>query len=118
MLIRILLFGANYRLISLLLLAAMTALAVTGLPKLRIDSGFSRLISDGNPDKPHYDRIIQQFGSDNRTVIPYKTAWKQPCRKSFQQTCTRMGAVAQMQVSMQTASVFILTLTGRMTRKS
>ena len=66
---RILLFGANFRVITLLLLVTISALCANGLPKLVIDTGFASLIPDSNPDRQAYLRVSQEFGSDNHTLI-------------------------------------------------
>ncbi len=61
--------GVNHRLAALLFLVLVTLVAGLGLPDLRVDTGFNSLISDTDPDKPIYDRIAREFGSDNRTII-------------------------------------------------
>ena len=66
---RILMFGANYRLVTFLLLAIVTAFCAQGLQKLSIDTGFESLIPDSNPDRQAYLRVSEEFGSDNRTLI-------------------------------------------------
>jgi hypothetical protein len=66
--------GANHRLASLLFLALVTWAACMGLPKLRVDTGFKSLISDTDPDKRFHDKIVQEFGSDNRTIVYVRDA--------------------------------------------
>lgn len=62
-------FGARHRLITLLLLALVTAACASGLGKLRVDTSFDSLISDNDPAKVAYEAIKDEFGSDNTTVI-------------------------------------------------
>ncbi|MBW1771684.1 MAG: MMPL family transporter [Deltaproteobacteria bacterium] len=62
-------FGLKHRLITFLLLTAITCLAAWGIPKLRVDTGFGSLISASDPDLPIYNKIAREFGSDNRTIV-------------------------------------------------
>ncbi len=61
--------GGEYRLISFLFLLLVSALAAQGLPHLKVDTGFSSLIPDSNPDRQAYLRVSEEFGSDNRTLV-------------------------------------------------
>ncbi len=61
--------GVNYRLASILFLLSVSYGAWLGIPNLTVDTGFNSLISDTDPDKPVYDRVAREFGSDNRTII-------------------------------------------------
>ncbi|MBW1841919.1 MAG: hypothetical protein JRI75_09020, partial [Deltaproteobacteria bacterium] len=61
---RFLMLGVNHRLATFLFLLLVTCITGLGLPKLHVDTGFSSLISDTDPDKPIYDRIAEEFGSD------------------------------------------------------
>ncbi len=69
-----LLFGFNHPWFSFLLLLILTVPAVMGLPRLTMDTGFSRLISDTDPDKAEHERITRIFGSDNTTVVYIRDA--------------------------------------------
>lgn len=66
---RFIMLGVNHRLATLLFLLMVTCITGFGLPRLRVDTGFNSLISDTDPDKPIYDRVVREFGSDNRTII-------------------------------------------------
>ncbi|MCP4041227.1 MAG: MMPL family transporter, partial [Gammaproteobacteria bacterium] len=66
---RILMLGANRRMLSMLLLVLVTLGTGMGLPNLRVDTGFSSLISNTDPDKMVYDRVADEFGSDNRSIV-------------------------------------------------
>ena len=66
---RLLMLGVNHRLVSFFFLVLVTYVSYLGLSDLRVDTGFSSMISDTNPDKPVYDQIAREFGSDNRTIV-------------------------------------------------
>ncbi|MDQ6951298.1 MAG: efflux RND transporter permease subunit [Mariprofundales bacterium] len=59
----------RHRIITVLLIILITVLCGIGLPSLEIDSGFSSLISSTNPDKPAYDKLVREFGTDSRTLV-------------------------------------------------
>jgi len=61
--------GANHRLVTFLFLILVSLITGLGLPDLRVDTSFQSLISDTNPDKPIYDKIVREFGSDNRSIV-------------------------------------------------
>ena len=66
---RLLMLGVNHRLATFIFLVLVTCVAGLGLPNLRVDTGFSSLIPESDPDLPIYDRISREFGSDNRTIV-------------------------------------------------
>ncbi|MBI3088345.1 MAG: MMPL family transporter [Candidatus Omnitrophica bacterium] len=69
MLERIFTFGARRRIPCVLLLVLLTAIAVNGLMKLRIDANYDSFMSANDPNYPAYERTIEEFGSDNTTII-------------------------------------------------
>ena len=71
--------GVNHRVVTLAVLVLVTALTARGLPQLVIDTGFSSLISDSDPDTLIYDLVAREFGTDNRTIVYVKDAklWTQ-----------------------------------------
>ncbi|MBF0187811.1 MAG: MMPL family transporter [Magnetococcales bacterium] len=69
MVAKLLMLGVTHRITVLFLMVAMTLVSVMGLPQLRVDTGFSSLISDDDPDRPAYIETAEEFGSDNRTLI-------------------------------------------------
>ena len=71
---RIFMLGVNHRLISFLFLVLVTCVTGLGLPKLRVDTGFSSLIPESDPDVPIYNQVAQEFGSDNRTMVYVRDA--------------------------------------------
>ena len=66
---RILMLGIEQRGLTIAALALLTLFFALGLPNLKVDTGFESLISDTDPDRPAYDRISQEFGSDDKTII-------------------------------------------------
>lgn len=66
---RLMQFSAGRRGAALVILAVLTAVMATGLPKVTFDTAISLLISDSSPDKRRYDEVTEIFGSDNTTVI-------------------------------------------------
>ena len=74
MLKRVFLAGLEHRAASIACLAVLTVLAALGVPKVRIDTGFDRLISDNNADQQTYLRVAREFGSDNRTFVYVRDA--------------------------------------------
>lgn len=69
MLERLFTFGARRRLACSALLLALSALAVSGMTKLRVDTSYESFMSAHDPDFPAYQRTIEEFGSDNTTII-------------------------------------------------
>lgn len=62
-------FSAAHRKATLFILAVLTALMATGLPRVTFDTAITLLISDSSPDKQRYDEVTEIFGSDNTTVL-------------------------------------------------
>ncbi|MBV1878347.1 MAG: MMPL family transporter [Pseudomonadales bacterium] len=61
--------GIRYRGIILALVAIITLLACMGLSKLVIDTSFDSLIPVDSPARTVYKRVVDEFGSDNKTII-------------------------------------------------
>jgi len=61
--------GINFPIRVAVFLITVTLATGLGLSQLRIDTSFSSLVSASNPDKPVYEQIIEEFGSDDRTII-------------------------------------------------
>ena len=66
---RLLLAGANHRLVAFLILVLITTLTAPGLTHLQLDTSFDSLIADTDPDRQAYQRVAEEFGSDNRTLV-------------------------------------------------
>ena len=71
---RIIMVGINHRLLTLLLLAAVTFAAAMGLPKLRVETGFDSPIALSDPNLKVLNRVTRQFGSDRRIFVYVRDA--------------------------------------------
>lgn len=69
MITRLLLLGIRHRQVVTFVLAAITLLAAAGLPRLKVDTGFDSLIPASDPARRIYQRVMSEFGTDNKTVI-------------------------------------------------
>ena len=63
------LLGARYRSIVVVLIGLITLVASFGLSRLQIDTSFDSLIPDDDPSRPVYQRVMGEFGSDNKTIL-------------------------------------------------
>lgn len=74
MLQKLLLAAFERRFAVVLALLAITALAATGVPRVRIDTGFERLLGQKSAERQAYQRVMREFGSDNRTIVYVRDA--------------------------------------------
>jgi uncharacterized protein len=63
------LLGIRWRTLTLVFVLAMTLVTGFGLPYLRIDTSFNSLIPSDEPERLVYQRVMDEFGSDNKTII-------------------------------------------------
>ncbi|MFT5012338.1 MAG: putative RND superfamily exporter protein [Patiriisocius sp.] len=63
------LLGVRYRGIVMSIIAAITVVASFGLTKLEVDTSFDSLIPSDDPARLVYQRVMGEFGSDNKTII-------------------------------------------------
>jgi predicted RND superfamily exporter protein len=63
------LLGARYRTIVVSIIALITVIASTGLTRLEIDMSFDSLVPSDEPARVVYQRVMGEFGSDNKTII-------------------------------------------------
>jgi len=63
------LVGARYRGIVLMLVTFVTLITGLGLSRLVIDTSFGSLIPIDDPNRTVYQRVMGEFGSDNKTII-------------------------------------------------
>jgi|UPI00037C9ACA hypothetical protein len=68
------LLGVRYRVVTLLVLLLITVVTSLGLPDVRVDTGLGKLISEHDPHKEDYEKVIAEFGSDQQTVIYIRDA--------------------------------------------
>ncbi len=69
MISRLFMLGLRYPGPVLFALIAATLLAAAGLPRLQVDTSFDSLIPADDPDRVVYQRVMEEFGSDNKIVI-------------------------------------------------
>ncbi|RCK40565.1 hypothetical protein TH25_24505 [Thalassospira profundimaris] len=86
-------FGVRHRTLTALIIALVTIVCGMGLGKLRVDTSFDSLISDSDPTKIIYEKIKDEFGSDNTTIIYVRSAnlW----------TEERIGALENMHFALE-----------------
>ncbi|MGK0339130.1 MAG: putative RND superfamily exporter protein, partial [Candidatus Azotimanducaceae bacterium] len=63
------LLGARHRAIVISIIALITVVASFGLTRLEIDTSFDSLIPNDDPARIVYQRVMGEFGSDNKTII-------------------------------------------------
>lgn len=69
MIARLFLVGVRFPLAVSTALLLISALALAGLPRLQIDTSFDSLIPNDDPARLVHQRIMGEFGSDNRTIL-------------------------------------------------
>lgn len=69
MIFRFLTLGLRHRTGVTIFLFLATLLAALGLPRLKVDTGLESLIPERDPARIVYQRIIGEFGTDNRTIV-------------------------------------------------
>ena len=68
------LLGIRHRTWVLVGVVLITALTAAGASKLRIDTSFNSLIPSDEPQRLVYQRVMEQFGSDNKTIVYVRDA--------------------------------------------
>jgi predicted RND superfamily exporter protein len=66
---RLFLLGIRWPLQVGSILVLVTLLAAAGLPRLEMDTSFDSLIPGDDPARQVHQRVMEEFGSDNRTII-------------------------------------------------
>lgn len=74
MIAQFLLLGIRHRAVVATILGVLTLLAAAGLPRLTVDTGFDSLIPASDPARQVYQRVMSEFGSDNKTIIYIRDA--------------------------------------------
>ncbi|MCB1646871.1 MAG: MMPL family transporter [Pseudomonadales bacterium] len=69
MIIRLYLFCMQYRLPVLALVTLITLVAASGMSRLTLDTSFNSLIPPEEPEKLVYQKVVDEFGSDNKTIV-------------------------------------------------
>ncbi|MEG3640413.1 MMPL family transporter [Magnetococcus sp. PR-3] len=68
------LFSLRHRLATLIIISILTAVALSGIGKLRVDASQSSLFDPNDPAKSYYDQVVDTFGSDLATQVYIKDA--------------------------------------------
>jgi len=74
MLVKLFSLGVHQRKTVLLGVGLVTAFFITGLPGLQINTGLDSLVPANNPDRLVYQRVLEEFGTDNKTIIYVRDA--------------------------------------------
>ena len=69
MFIRWLHFCVRNRLVVWAIVIACSVLAMVGVKRLHLDTGLDSLIPPMDPEIVSYDRIVKEFGTDNRVIV-------------------------------------------------
>jgi predicted RND superfamily exporter protein len=69
MIFRFLTLGLRHRTGVTIFLFLTTLVAALGLPRLTVDTGLESLIPERDPARIVYQRIMGEFGTDNRTIV-------------------------------------------------
>lgn len=71
---RLFLLGMRHQPLVLFALVLITLSAAAGLDRLQVDTSFDSLIPAHDPARATYQRIANEFGSDNRTLVYIRDA--------------------------------------------
>ncbi|MCZ6803185.1 MAG: MMPL family transporter [Proteobacteria bacterium] len=72
MIVKLFMLGVNRPVAVTLFMVAATLFAAAGIPKLEIDTGLDSLIPASDPSRLIYQKVMGEFGSDNKTIIYIK----------------------------------------------
>jgi len=62
-------FGSRRPIITACIVLVLSAIAVIGAMRVKIDTSYDRLISERDPGWPDYNKTVKEFGSDSTTII-------------------------------------------------
>lgn len=74
MISQLFLLGVRHQALVLFALILITLAAASGIARLQVDTSFDSLIPADDPARAVYQRIANEFGSDNRTLIYVRDA--------------------------------------------
>ena len=69
---RVMTFGARRSLISFLIVLMITAASIVGIMDLKMDTSYDNMFSTKDPGYSDYKKVIDEFGSDNITLIYFQ----------------------------------------------
>ena len=73
---QIYMLGYRHRAFVGLFLLLVTIFTAAGLQRLQIDTGIDSLIPADDPSRLVYQKVMREFGTDNKTIIYIKEADK------------------------------------------
>ncbi|MEX2524651.1 MAG: efflux RND transporter permease subunit [Gammaproteobacteria bacterium] len=69
MILNLFMLGVRHKAAVIFAMVLITLFAAAGLPKLKVDTSIDSLIPASDPARLVYQRVMGEFGSDNRTII-------------------------------------------------
>lgn len=66
--------GIRYKPQTIFIVLLVTLFAAAGMSRLQVDTSFDSLIPYDDPERVVYQRVMNEFGSDNRTIIYIRDA--------------------------------------------
>ncbi len=72
MIVQMCMLGYKHRLSVILFILFVTLFALTGMQRLKIDTGIDTLIPANDPGRQVYQKVMGEFGTDNKTIIYIK----------------------------------------------
>lgn len=66
--------GIRYKPQTIFIVVLVTLFAAAGMSRLQVDTSFDSLIPYDDPERVVYQRVMNEFGSDNRTIIYIRDA--------------------------------------------
>lgn len=69
MIYKFFMLGLNYRSGVTIFLTLVTLLAIAGMPRVQVDTSVDSLIPARDPSRMVYQRVMGEFGTDNKTII-------------------------------------------------
>ncbi len=72
MILQMYMLGYNHRVTVTLFLLIVTAFAAVGMQRLQVDTGIDSLIPANDPSRLIYQKVMGEFGTDNKTIIYIK----------------------------------------------
>ena len=72
MIVQLYMLGYKRRVLVTLFLLVITAFAGAGMLRLQVDTGIDSLIPADDPSRLVYQKVMGEFGTDNKTIIYIK----------------------------------------------
>ncbi len=72
MIVQMCMLGYKHRLPVTVFVLLITLFALFGMQRLQIDTGIDTLIPADDPSRQDYQKVMDEFGTDNKTIIYIK----------------------------------------------